>query len=194
MSTGRINLKLGWIIAIVVLVPLIYSSVSSRWKLLHPSTPSRFDAARDDQATPESTVNTGFHMMFPGPDPYSMTSLSTQPFDDDHLLRGKDMTLDEKQFVELFWDHVCSAAIYHDIRWEHLTDPPSITNHIENGDSALVNVSALASGPPEAGPDAIPQLFKFELKKRGPNWYIAEMRTGAERDGVCSGVKRRLGE
>lgn len=194
MSTARINLKRAWIIAFVVLVPLIYTTAVPRWKLLHPSTPSHFDAARDDQATPESTVNTAFHMIFPGPDPYSTTSLSTQPFDDNHLLTGKDMTPDEKQFVELFWDHVCSAAVYHDIRWYYLTQPPSITDHHENGDSATVTVSALASGPPDTGTDAIPQAFTFEIKKRGPNWYVAEMKTSAQPDGVYSAAKRKLGE
>jgi hypothetical protein len=180
--------KLSWIAAAILLVVLA-GAIYPSWRLKHPPSPSSFEPARENQATPVDTVNAMFQMMWPGPDGESMENLINDRFDDTHLLLGKNMSPKEQEFAQLFWDYQCSAVIYDHIRLA-LAKSPRITEHNEAKDSATVTFSL--SVVPDHGEEYTDVTSTLDMKKKGPNWHISEMRTPRFPDGVYKAFKQRL--
>ncbi len=56
-----------------------------------------------------------------------------------------------------------------------------------NGDSATVRVSVTVSPPHQT--DSTSSVFTFDLKKRGANWYVYELKVPKVPDGVYRHVK-----
>ncbi len=179
-----------WIFRAIILFMLL-GAIYPGWRMMHPSSPSFFEPAHANQATPLDTVNAMFEMMkaVPGAD-YSNSINKFNPFDSAHLLTGKSMTGEEQQFSELFWDRLCSGVIY-DVLSERMKKAPHIMDHTETGDAAKVTFSV--SVLPQNEGDSSEALCTFELKKRGSNWHISEMTSPKSPAGIYEAFKERMG-
>jgi hypothetical protein len=120
-----------------------------------------------------------FQMMYPTPD-------VVDRFNEVHLLEGKDMTPEEEAFAKLFWD-TRRSGILCEFMTEAMTESPSVTDQEVNGDSATVRVSVTVSPLPSS--ESSSMVYTFDLKKRGPNWYVYELRVPKAPDGVFNRVK-----
>jgi len=96
------------------------------------------------------------------------------------------MTPDEQAFSQLFWDTRRSGILYA-FMTEGETESPSVTDEQTNGDSATVKVSVIVSPPHST--DSTSMVFTFDLKKRGPNWYVYELKVPKAPEGVFNHVK-----
>jgi hypothetical protein len=184
------KIKLSWIILPLVLVSLA-AYVVPHLKYWFPSAgPSASEASRPEQATPEAAVNAVFQTVDQGADTEDPKSFMDDRLDDAHLLEGKDMTPDEQRFASLFWDNRRSAAIYHYLR-ANLTRSAEVTPNAPTGDMATISVAAQVVA--EHGSDWIPANFTVQLKKRGPNWYVDELKTSNMPNGVFATFQQRVG-
>lgn len=128
-----------------------------------------------------------FQMMYPAPDPDTSEPPVVDRFNEVHLFSGKDMTPEEQVFAQLFWDTRRSGIICYYITG-NLTESPSVTDQQTNGDSATVKVSVSVS-PSPTSTESTSMIYTFDLKKRGPNWYIYELRVPKAPDGVYNHAK-----
>jgi hypothetical protein len=184
------KVKLSWITMAVLLVT-IGGYVGPRLKYWFPSMPGFTEAARAEQATPEATANAMFQAIDQGaPSEENPKEALDDRMDYGHMLSGKDMTPEEQKFVALFWDNQRSASIYTVLR-ANLARSASITATNVTGDSAVANVDLQVMQ--EHGSDWVPYTCTVELKKRGPNWYIDEVKSPRIPGGIYHAFKQRLG-
>jgi hypothetical protein len=183
------KIKLWWIIVALTLVT-VAGYVMPRLKYWFPSSgPSASEPARAEQATPDNTVNAVFQMVDQGePDDNPKEALDDR-LDDTHLLTGKEMTPDEKKFAGLFLEQQRSAAIYHYLR-ANLAKSASITGDSATGDIVVVSVTLQTF--PDHGSDWEPSTCTVELKKRGPNWYVDELKSPRMPNGVFATFRQRF--
>jgi len=182
-------MKVRWIICAILLFALA-SAIYPWWRMRHPSTPAYFEPAHENQATPEDTVKAMFEIMLPRADKGDVKKLIEDKLDNAHLLLGKNMTLEEQQFAQFFWEHHCSAVVYNGPRLG-LSKSPRVTGHHESGDTATVDFSI--SVVPENGSYYVDMNGTFDLKKRGSNWHISDMRTTSVPNGACKAYMQSLG-
>jgi hypothetical protein len=184
------KIKLGWIITAVALVS-IASIVIPRLRYFFPSSGvSAWEPARPDQATPEATVNLMFQMTDQGGAEGDPKEVMTDRLDNMHMLQGKDkMTPEEQKFAGLFLNNERSAAIYTALR-SNLVNSARITANNTTGDSAVI--SATVQIYPDHSEDWVSTTCTVELRKRGPNWYVDELKSPHVPDGVYQGFKQRM--
>jgi hypothetical protein len=183
-------MSVKWIFRVATLIILL-GAIYPGWRMMHPSSPGYFEPARAIQATPLDTVNAMFVMMKAGPGADNTNSIERfNPFDSAHLLTGKNMSVEEQQFAELFWDHLCSGVIYSFLS-DRMEKAPRIMDHTEKGDSAKVTFAVAVDA--ENADDPVDVLCTFDLKKRGANWHISEMTSPKSPRGVYQAFKERMG-
>ena len=100
------------------------------------------------------------------------------------------MTPEEQKFDDLFWDNKRSAAIYGYLR-AGLTRAANITANSTSGDVAVISVAVKIF--PREGSEWVDSTYTVELKKRGPNWYVDEMKTPHQPGGVYQAYKQKMG-
>ncbi|MGA2900692.1 MAG: hypothetical protein ABSF40_10735 [Candidatus Acidiferrales bacterium] len=184
------KIKLWWIIAAISLVT-IAGYVIPNLKYWFPSTHAASEPAREEQATPDATVNTMFQMTDQGGASDNPKEVLDDRLDYGHMLQGKDaMTPEEQKFASLFLDNQRSASIYVAMR-SALAKSASITASNVTGDSAVVSVALQIF--PDKGSDWVNDTCTVELKKRGANWYVDELKTPRLPDGIYHAFKQRLG-
>jgi hypothetical protein len=180
------KISLSSIILALALVS-ITAIIGPRLRYWTPSSPGASDPARAEQSTPEATVNAMFQTIDQGGELDDPHDVITDRLDYADMLQGTDMTGEEQGFAALFLDHQRSAIIYAILR-HALTTSASITASDIKGDSAVVRVAARAI----QGPDWVDYTCTVELKKRGPNWYVDELRSPRIPDGFYHGFKLRM--
>jgi hypothetical protein len=155
-----------------VLLIAIAAGIGVKIVLSSGFTPSTSDPPRETQATPEAAVRTMFGMFDQFKDQFNTV----------HLLSGKDSSPDEQRFAELFWDHERSGVLY-SVLYDKEPELQSIGLESSTDLSANVNaaVKALARSDDSEKTD---RLYIFEVKKRGTNWYIYELRSNQSPTGV----------
>jgi hypothetical protein len=92
-----------------------------------------------------------------------------------HLLADKDLTPEEQRFAELFWDTQRCGILYGAL-YDREPVLQSLNGRDITTDSATVNaqVRALATANDTEAGD---RLYTFELRKRGQNWHIYELKS-----------------
>jgi hypothetical protein len=180
------RIRLSWIILALVLV-LIAPIIMPRLRYWIPSSPGASLPARAEQSTPEGTVKAMFQTTDQGGESDNPHDVITDRLDYADMLQGTDMTGEEQEFAALFLDHQRSAIIYAILR-HALTTSASITASDVKGDSAVVSVAARVI----QGSDWVDYTCTVELKKRGPNWYVDELRSPRIPDGFYHGFKLRM--
>jgi hypothetical protein len=185
-----VKVKLSWI-SLAVVLAVIAGYVGPRLKYWLPSTPGFTEAARAEQATPEGTANAMFQAIDQGaPSEENPKEALDDRMDYGHMLSGKDMTPDEQKFVALFWDNQRSASIYAALRG-NLVRSASVAGRNATGDSAALTVDLQVIA--EHGSEWVPYTCTVELRKRGPNWYIDDVKSPRVPAGIYHGFKQRLG-
>jgi hypothetical protein len=179
------KIRLSWIILALVLVSIVPILVP-RLRSWIPSSPGASEPARAEQSTPEATVNAMFQTTDQGGESDNPHNVIADRLDYADMLQGTDMTEEEREFSALFLDNQRSAIIYAILR-HALTTSASITASDVKGDSAVVRVAARAM----QGPDWVDYTCTVELKKRGPNWYVDELRSPRIPDGFYHGFTLR---
>ena len=101
-------------------------------------------------------------------------------------MTGKGMTPKEQEFSRLFWDGKRSGILCFYITG-NLTESPSVTDQQSNGDSPTVKVSVTVT--PGHSTESVSMVYTFDLRKRGSNWYIYELRVPIAPDGVYNHAK-----
>ncbi len=184
------KIKLWWIIVLISIITVV-GYVIPRLKYWFPSSgPSASEPARTEQATPDATVNAMFQMTDQGePSEGNPKEALDDRLDDMHLATGKEMTSDEKKFAGLFLEQQRSAAIYHYLR-ANLAKSATITGDSPTGDTAVVSVALQTF--PDHGSDWQTSNYTVELKKRGPNWYVDELKSPGMPNGVFATFRQRL--
>jgi hypothetical protein len=183
------KIKFYWIIMAVTFFT-VAGYVVPRLKYWFPSSgPAASESARDEQATPEATVTLMFQMTDQGADLENPNELLTDRLDYGHMLSGKDLTPEEQKFVALFWENQRSAAIYVYLRGG-VTTAAKITANNTTGDSAVVTADAKVQ--PKDSADWVDSTYTVELKKRGPNWYVDELKSQKHPNGVFHTFHERL--
>jgi len=171
----------------------IGSVIVPRLRYWFPSSEAgAFESARAEQATPEAVVTSMFQMTDQGGESASDNphDVITDRLNDAHLVSGKDMTPEEQKFAQLFLNHERSAAIYNYLRGE-LTKSANITAANVTGDSAVVNVAVKVYL--ENGSDWVDSTCTVDLKKKGPNWYVDELKSPRMPGGLYQRYKQRMG-
>jgi hypothetical protein len=179
------KLKLGSIIAAVSLVAIAWM-VLPRLTFWISAGPHASEPARESQATPVAAVETMFQMMQPAQDPGNLMPAVGARFNSVHLIEGKEMTSEEQAFSQLFWDARRCGVLY-DFMSAGDAESPREMGDETNGDSASVKVSVTMEPPNQDEPTSV--IFTFDLKKRGPNWYVYELKVPKAPDGVFNHVK-----
>jgi hypothetical protein len=180
------KVKLPWIAAAVCLASIAWVVVPRLTFWISAPKPSVSEPARENQATPQATVETMFQMMNPTPESDTSAPPVVYRFNQFHLLEGKDLTPEEQAFSKLFWDARRSGILYA-FMTEAMPESPSVTSQEMNGDLARVKVSLQVSPPHTT--ESTSAVFTFDLRKRGPNWYVYELKVPKAPDGVFNHVK-----
>jgi len=184
------KVKVSWIILAVVLVS-IAGVVGPELKHWLPSVgPSASEPAKAGQETPEATTSALFQLTDQGGEGANPNDVISDRMDYTRMFTGKNLSPEEQKFVELFWDHQRGAAIYAYLR-EGLATSASIQSTNVQGDSATVCV-AVKVAPGHHG-EWVDSSCSVELKKRGPNWYVDELKSSRAPDGVYEKFKQRVG-
>jgi hypothetical protein len=176
------KIRLSWIILALVLV----LNIVPRLRYWTASSRGASESARAEQSTPEATVNALFQTTDQGGELDNPHNVMTDRLDYADMLRGTDMTGEEEEFAALFLDNQRSAIIYAILR-HALTTSARITASEVKGDSAVVRVAARAI----QGSDWVDYTCTVELKKRGPNWYVEELRSPRIPGGFYHGFQLR---
>jgi hypothetical protein len=183
------KIKLSWIITAVMLFS-IAGYIVPRLKYWFPSAgPAASEPARNEQATPEATVTTMFQITDQGGESSNPKDVISDRLDYAHMFAGKDMTPEEQRFASLFWENQRSAAIYAYLR-RGLTTAASITSDNTTGDSAVI--TAAVKIQPKDSADWVDSVYTVELKKRGPNWYVDELKSPKLPEGVFHTFRERF--
>lgn len=91
---------------------MVLAAIYPGWRMMHPSTPSYFEGARANQSTPLDTVKAMFELLKSEPPADGINRIHPfNPFDNAHLLTGKNMSVNEQRYADLFWDHLVSGVI-----------------------------------------------------------------------------------
>jgi len=115
----------------------------------------------------------------------------TDRLDTMHMLQGKEkMTPEEQKYAGLFLNNERSAAIYEALRGS-LATSAHITANNTTGDSAVI--SATLKIFPDRAEDWVSTTCTVELKKRGPNWYVDDVKSPRVPDGVYQKFKQKMG-
>jgi hypothetical protein len=184
------KVKPSWLIMLVALIS-VAGVIAPRLKYWFPSSgPAASEPAREEQATPEATVTAMFQATDQGSDLDNPNQLLTDRLDYAHLFTGKEMTPEEQKFVSLFWENQRSAAIYAYLR-RGLTTAASITSNNTTADSAVVTAAVRIQ--PKDSTDWVDATYTLELKKRGPNWYVDELKSTKLPAGVYQTFRQRMG-
>jgi hypothetical protein len=184
--------RLSWIIGAVTLVS-IGSLIVPRLRYWFPSSETdASETARAELATPDAVVTSMFLMTDQGGESESDNphEVITDRLNDAHLVTGKDMTPEEQKFAALFLNHERSGAIYNYLRGE-LTKSANITAANVAGDSAVVSVAVKVYL--ENGSDWVDSTCTVELKKKGRNWYVDELKSPRMPGGLYQRYKQRMG-
>jgi len=176
------KIRLSWIILALVLVSIIVPWL--RYRIA--SSPGASEPARAEQSTPEATVNAMFQTTDQGGESDNPKDVIPDRLDYADMLQGTDMTGEEQEFSALFLDNQRSAIIYAILR-HALTTSARVTASDVKGDSAVVRVAARAL----QGSQWVDYTCTVELKKRGPNWYVAELRSPRIPGGFYHGFQLR---
>jgi len=179
------KIRLSWIILALVLVSVTLILMPGRRAWI-PLSPGASGPARAEQSTPEGTVKAMFQTTDQGGELDSPSEVITDRLDYADMLQGTDMTGEEQEFAALFLDNQRSAIIYAILR-HALTTSARITSSDVKGDSAVVGVAARVI----QGTEWVDYTCTVELKKRGPNWYVDELRSPRIPDGFYHGFKLR---
>jgi hypothetical protein len=180
------KIRLSWIVlalALVLVAPVIVPWLRS-WI---PSSSGAAESARAEQSTPEATVNAMFQTTDQGGEWDNPHDVIRDQLDYADMLQGTDMTAEEQEFAALFWDNRRGAIIYAILR-HALTTSARITAIDVNDDSAVVSVAARAI----QGSNWVDYSCLVELKKRGPNWYVYELRSPRMPGGFYHGFQLRM--
>jgi hypothetical protein len=169
-----VKIKLSWIVLAVALIAAV-AIFLPRLKSSAPSLggPSALDSARNYQATPEAVVNTFFEMY--------RGNYAKDPITD-VLMNGNYAAPDQQKFAELFWDHDRAWMIYkalfdRDAQLISLGTATSVDGSVRL--PASVRILSLEAEDGQSEP-----LYTFELRQRGANWYIYELRGQKSPEGV----------
>jgi len=181
------KIRLSWIILAVVLL-LIAPIIMPRLRYWIPSSSGASKQAHAEQATPEATVKAMFQTTDQGGQSENPHTVMIDRLDYADMLRGTDMTGEEQEFADLFWDNQRSAIIYAILRHAWTTSA-SITASDVKGDSAAVRVAARVI----QGSEWVDYTCTVDLKKRGPNWYVYELRSPRIPGGFYHGYQLRNG-
>jgi hypothetical protein len=138
------------------------------------------DTARAEQATPQSTITALFKMT---------PSETYEKINPAVIALGKPLNPDEQKLAQLGWDGERAASVYQYLI-DLTADFESFGDTSQNGDSATVKVSVDAFPAPRAQ-ESQSLIYIFELKKRGENWYIYELRTDHTPEGVYAAYRKR---
>ena len=179
ITLSSIILALALVSIALITVPRLRYRISS--------SPGASDPARAEQSTPEATVNAVFQTTDQGGESDNPHNVITDRLDYAEMLQGTDMTGEEQEFAALFLDHQRSAIIYAILR-HALTTSARITASDVGGDSAVVRVTARVI----QGSNWVDSTCTVELKKRGPNWYVDELRSPRIPNGFYHGFKLRM--
>ena len=180
------KIRLSWTVvalALVLVAPVIVPSLRSWIR----SSSGAAESARAEQSTPAATVNAMFQTTDQGGERDNPHDVIPDRLDYAEMLQGTDMTGEEQEFAALFWDHERSAIIYAILR-HALATSARITSIDVNGDSAVVSVAARAV----QGPNWVDYTCMVELKKRGRNWYVYELRSPRIPGGFYHGFQLRM--
>lgn len=180
------KIRLSWIIfalALLLIAPIIVPGL----RFWIPSSSGASDQPRPRQSTPAAAVNAMFQTTDQGGEFDNPRDVIRDQLDYAEILQGTDMTSEEREFATLFWDNQRSAIIYAILR-HALTTATRITAIDVNGDSAVVSVAARAI----QGPNWVDSTCIVELKKRGRNWYVYELRSPRIPDGFYHGFQLRM--
>jgi hypothetical protein len=185
------KIKLSWIITAVVLVS-IASLLVPRLRYFFPSSAvSAWEPARVEQATPESTVNLMFQMTDQGGEADNPKDVMTDRLNNMHMLQGKGaMTPEEQKFAALFLNKERSAAIYGALR-ANLAKSAQITANNTTGETSVIAVTVDIF--PDHSSDWVPTPCTVELKKRGDNWYIDDVKSPRVPEGIYQKFKQKMG-
>jgi hypothetical protein len=98
------------------------------------------------------------------------------------LLADKNLTPEEQVFARLFWNPQRCGVLYLNL-YDREPELQSLSTQDSSTDTATVNaqVKALASADDAEKSD---RVYTFDLRKRGPNWLIFELRSKALPTGV----------
>jgi hypothetical protein len=180
------KVRLSWIVlalALLLIAPIIVPGL----RFWIPSSSGASDQPRSKQSTPAATVNAMFQTTDQGGELDNPRDVIRDQLDYAEILQGTDMTSEEGEFAILFWDNQRSAIIYAILR-HALTTSARITAIDVNGDSAVVSVAARAI----QGSNWVDYSCLVELKKRGPNWYVYELRSPRIPGGFYHGFQLRM--
>jgi hypothetical protein len=179
------------LVTLAILLFTIGGYVVPRWKYWYPAQASSWEPARAEQATPESTVNLMFQMTDQGGEADSPKDVMTDRLDNMHMIQGKEArTPEEQRFVGLFLDNQRAAAIYSALR-HNLANSASITANSATGDTAVIGATVKIY--PDHSEDWTSTTCTVQLKKRGDNWYVDDVKTPRVPDGIYQAFKQRLG-
>jgi hypothetical protein len=179
------------LVTLAILLFTIGGYVIPRWKYWYPAQASSWDPARPEQATPESSVTLMFQMTDQYHEDVPPDELLTDRLNNMHMLQEKkNRTPEEQTFVELFMDNQRGAAIYTYLR-HVLATSAKITATNTSGDASVINADLQVQ--PEHSSEWQPSTCTIELKKRGPNWYIDELKTAGTPEGIYHAFRQRLG-
>jgi hypothetical protein len=136
------------------------------------------EQTRNYQSTPEGTVNKMFELL-----KSQGNGLSTVDF-----LADKNLTPEEQQFAELFWDAQRCGILYSAL-YDREPELQALIGQGVTTDSATINaqVKALASADDLEKSD---RVYIFVLKRRSENWHIYELKS----ENVPNGVFRKFEE
>jgi hypothetical protein len=131
----------------------------------------RTEAPRPYQATPEATVTKMFELLREQGESFSSL----------HFLTDKNLSPGEQGFAELFWNTRRCGVLY-TVLSERQTELQALSKQDDSSSSATVKaqVRVLPTGESEKSD----RLIAFEVRKRGGNWYIYELRTEKFPSGV----------
>ena len=179
------------LVTLAILLFTIGGYVIPRWKYWYPAQASSWDPARPEQSTPESNVTLMFQMTDQNREGVPLNELLEDRLDNMHMLKEKkDRTPEEQKFVELFVDNQRGAAIYTYLRHVLATSAKIVATNTD-GDASVISVDLQVQ--PEHSSEWQPSTCTIELKKRGPNWYIDELKTSRSPEGIYHAFKQRLG-
>ncbi|HKN77261.1 MAG TPA: hypothetical protein VJW94_18940 [Candidatus Acidoferrum sp.] len=180
------------LISTAILLFAIGGYVIPRWKYWYPAQASSWEPARAEQATPESTVNLMFQITDQGGEADDPKAVMDDRLDTMHMIQGKEkMTPEEQRYAGLFLDNERSAAIYEALRGSLATSAHITANNM-TGDSAVI--SATMKIYPDHTEDWVPTTCTVELKKRGPNWYVDDLKSPRVPDGVYQKFRQKMGD
>jgi hypothetical protein len=183
--------KLRWTVPLLLLL-MIAGYVVPRLKYWLPSLgPGVMETARAEQATPEGVVTAVFQTVDQGGREDDPNVVMTDRLNTMHLIAGKNaMTAEEQKFDALFWDNKRSSSIYSYLR-DGLTREANITAINTSGSNSVISVAV--KDYPKDGDDWVDTSYTVELKKRGPNWYVDELKTPKWPGGVYAAYKQKMG-